>query len=379
MAINGVRSRAQVLGVGSTGCGVMPGEDAICLGAIALEHALQDAGLDAGSVDALITVRIPQYERLAQAVGISPAFAAALPGEGRMAAVALQVGASLIASGAARTVAIVYGNDGRSAGTVYGGQAKSPAGPDAFWLAQGMTSPGAAHAMMFAQHAARHGTPHEALQTVATTFRAHAALNPLAAIREPMDADAYFASPWIAEPLRRADYCYIADGGMAVVLSSADHPPARHRPAVYLRSVATQSALLFADRPPSDLWHAPMQHAAAASFAAAGLAHEDIDALMVYDNFTPTVLLALEGFGYCAQGTSGDWVRQGHLGLEGRYPANPSGGHLSEGYMQGWALIVDAVRQIRGDAPGAQLRDCHNVHYMCASPICGSVIFSDTP
>lgn len=372
---------AVVIGVGSTGCGSFASEDATALGARALHAALDDAGLAPDAVDALIVLRIPQYERLAQAAAVFPQLAMGLPGEGRMTAIALQVGASLIETRAARTVAIVYGNDGRSAGTRYGGKAKSEAGADAFWLAQGMTSPGAQHAMMFAEYAHRHGTDPDALAAVATTFRRNAGRNPQAVLREPLDLAAYRAAPFIAEPLRRLDYCVVADGGMAVVLGHADHrsPRGRERPPVHLRGIAVQGALATTDLPPPDFWYAPMQRAGAVCFGMAGMDHGDIDALMVYDNFTPTVLFSLEGFGYCAQGGAGAFVQQGRLAMDGDYPANPSGGHLSEGYMQGWALVVEAVRQIRGEAGGRQIPDCRTVHYMCASPMCGSVIFSSRP
>lgn len=365
-----------VAGVGSTGCGVFPDRDAIHLGADALSLAIEDWGMPHEALDAVITVRIPLYERLVQGASVNPRFAFALPAEGRMAAVALQLAASLIRTGAARSVACVYGNDGRSRGAIYGGSAKSVDGPDAFWMRHGMTSPGAAHAMMFAQHMAQYGTPPAALETVATTFRTHAAQHPQAFMREPLDGPSYAASPFIAQPLRRHDYCVIADGGMALILADGSAVRASSRPPVFLRAAGVQASLLDADIIAPDYWLGPMRKLAADTFAAAGMQHDDVDALMIYDNFTPTVLFSLEGFGYCEPGGSGHWVREGHLGMNGRYPANTSGGHLSEGYMQGWGLLVEAVRQIRGEAAGRQVVGCETVHFMCASPICGSIILS---
>ena len=118
-----------------------------------------------------------------------------------------------------------------------------------------------------------------------------------------------------------------------------------------------------------------MRKAGAKSFRMAGVSPADISTLMIYDNFTPTVLFSLEGYGYCGEGESGPFVAEGHLALGARYPTNTSGGHLSESYMQGWALNVEAVRQVRGACGERQVKDCAFAHYMAAAPVCTSIIY----
>ncbi|NMM03896.1 thiolase family protein [Paraburkholderia sp. RP-4-7] len=375
-----LRSKAIVSGIGATPFGVLPDEDAYTLGMQALTAALADAGLERHDIDALIVVRIPDYQRFSEGYGIDPKLAFALQGQGRMTGVAMELGASLIASGSARTVAIAYGNDGRSRGATYGGSADGyGSGNAALWSAYGMTSPGAVHAMMFAQHAHQYGTDPLALAEISVTFRHHASLNPQAVMRNPITVADHQNSRFIAEPLRLFDYCLINDGGVAVILSTADAAGDQPHPPVYVRAVDTQTRMVGSGFPPADYWRAPMQALARSTYANAGLAPDDMDALMIYDNFSPTVLFSLEGFGYCEPGESGAWVWEGNLRLGGRFPANTSGGHLSESYMQGWGLVVESVRQVRKSAGPRQVPNAHNVHYMCAAPVCSSIIFSDTP
>lgn len=375
-----MRSKAVVAGISSTPFGVFENENAITLASAALTGALENAGLTRKDVDALIVVRVPDYQQFALNFGIDPKLAFTLAGQGRMSGVAMQLATALIASGSARTVAIAYGNDGRSRGMKYGGAADRYGSDDAsIWFPYGMTSPGASHAMMFAEHAHRYGTDTKALGAIAVAFRGHALLNPEAVMKKPITVDEHQASKYIAEPLRLLDYCLINDGGVAVILTSADMARDLPHPPVYIRAVDTQTRLIGSTFPPEDCWYGPMQAIAKSVYATAGLGPEDMDSLMIYDNFSPTVLFSLEGFGYCKQGDSGPWVTEGHLALGGRYPTNTSGGHLSESYMQGWGLIAESVRQVRKAAGARQVANAHNVHYMCASPVSSSIIFSDSP
>ena len=91
------------------------------------------------------------------------------------------------------------------------------------------------------------------------------------------------------------------------------------------------------------------------------------------------MLFSLEGYGYCAPGESGPFAAAGHLALGGRYPTNTSGGHLSESYMQGWALNVEAVRQVRGACGARQVAGCAFAHYMAAAPVVTSIIYGRDP
>jgi acetyl-CoA acetyltransferase len=367
---------AAIVGVGHTRYGRLPEFDAYELGLWALKDAVTDAGLTFADIDGLIVNRIPDYQRFCEIAGIDPDYVNITPGQGRFSGIDIETAVALIRAGLATTIALVYGNNGRSAGDRYGGANDTyGSGGAGNWFPYGMTSPGAFHALMARRHMEMYGTTPDQLGTVAKTFRDHATLNPAAVMRESFSLADYHASRWICEPLHLLDYCLINDGGVALILTSAARARDLRQPPVYVRGYGMATALAGSMFPPDDFWRASMRRASARCFAMAEVTHADISTLTIYDNFTPTVLFSLEGHGYCGEGESGPFVAEGHLALGGRYPANTSGGHLSESYMQGWALNLEAVRQVRGQCGARQVKDCAFAHYMAAAPVVTSIIY----
>ena len=192
-------------------------------------------------------------------------------------------------------------------------------------LRYGMTSPGAYYALMMRRHQHEYGTTPEQLSTVALTLREHASRNPNAVMREPITAADYHAAPLIAEPLRRFDYCLINDGGVAMIVTAADRAADRPAPPVYVTGFAQQAQFLRSELPPEDFWHAGIAAAGRRAYEMAGISREAVDALMVYDNFSPNVLFALEGLGFAPVGESGAWIQDGRIGLEASSRSTPQG------------------------------------------------------
>jgi acetyl-CoA acetyltransferase len=375
MVAKAVRDVA-VIGVGNTTYGALPDFDANALGAWAFREALDDAALTLADVDGLVVHRITDYQRLTEMLRMNPTFLSVLPGNGRMSAMSIQTAAAAIMAGTADTVAVVYGNDGRSAGARYGGSADRYAtDANQVWFPYGMSSPGALNALQFQRHMHTYGTTTRDLAEISVTFRKHAMHNPNAVMRKPITADDHQSSRFICDPLRLLDYCLINDGGVAMILTAADRAKDAKKRPIYLRGFA-QASRLGDGSFPEDFGFVCLETVARNVFRMADVTKDDLDGLMIYDNFTPTVLFSLEGFGFCPKGESGRFVRDGNLALGGRYPTNTNGGHLSESYMQGWSLNVEAVRQLRGECGARQVPDCEVVQYVQATPCTRSIIYT---
>jgi len=191
------------------------------------------------------------------------------------------------------------------------------------------------------------------LGAVAVAQRAYAELNDRAIQRKPLDIDAYFESPMIAEPFRVADCTAEVDGACAVLVTSLDRArDLRHPPAVIAAGAyraARRPGLDIGDQLlVDDYTHNFTSMLREELFGQAGVGPEDVDFAEIYDCFTSVVLMGLEGLGFCDRGGAGEFVQSGATALDGRLPTNTHGGLLSEGYLHGMNSVAEAVLQLQG-------------------------------
>ncbi len=368
-----LRNKVSVVGVGNTAYGNFPEIDEYGLAASAFRNALEDSGLDKQQVDGLLVCRIPSYVRMGEVLGLDPRWTMTLPGHGRMAGMAIIEAAMALVTGQAKYVALMYANIGRSRRVNYGGD-EIPS----FWDPWGFTSPGGAHAMMFQRHMDMYGTTTRQLAEVSVAFRHHACLNPDAVMKKPITIDDHEAARRIVAPLGLLDYCLINDGAVCIILTTNDRAKDCRKAPVQISGIGARDEYRESNIAlyTTDFRYAAVSEVGKSAYEMAGVTTSDIDALMCYDNFSPTVLFTLEGLGFCPRGEAGRFVENGTLKLGGRLPTNTDGGHLSNSYMQGWALNIEAVRQLRGECGKRQVADCDIVQYAQATPCTRSIIYT---
>lgn len=332
---------------------------------LALTRALADAGISRDEVDGLIVGPTIAYERMGEILNIDPRW-----GGQADAVQAVFQAVMAIKSGMAEVVALVYGNDQRSAAVQYGGPEAMGGGAFLSYVYHspwGLTSQGALYALMFQRYKQLWHLNDRDLGQVSVGQRQWASLNPNALMRKPLSLEDYLASNYIAEPLRLNDYCLINDGGVALIIMEASRARKAATQPVYIQGLGradlNHQATSLGPRL-LDFYRPAQLKAAEQVYAAAGVGPKDIDALLVYDSFSPHILFALEGFGFCDQGEAPRFIAEQGIGVGGKLPINTSGGHLSESYMQGWNHQVEAVRQLRGGLGERQVNDCRHVQYV---------------
>jgi acetyl-CoA acetyltransferase len=368
-----LKDKVAIVGIGNTAYGNFPELSDYALGAKAFKAAIEDCGLDKNLIDGLVCCRVPFYARMGEVLGLNPRWTLQMPPHGRMSGMAIIEAMLAIEAGVTDYVALIYTNIGRSRRVNYGGDEAA-----SIWDPWGFTSPGAAHALMFQMHQNRFGTSTRQLAEVSVAFREHARLNPDAVMKKPITIDDHENARPIVEPLRLLDYCLINDGAVCLIMTSTERAKDLRKPPVLISGVGARDAFTRSSISNFDenFWYAEARDTAAQVYQMAGVGPRDIDGLMCYDNFSPTVLFSLEGFGFCKQGESGGFVEGGALQLGGALPSNTDGGHLSNSYMQGWALNVEAVRQLRGECGDRQIKDCNIIQYVAVTPCTRSIIYT---
>jgi acetyl-CoA acetyltransferase len=343
-----MRGKTVIAGIGHTAFGKLPGRSTVSLNIEACRNAVADAGLAPDDVDALL-VKVPTSkvemmygQKLAEAMGLEPRIGGVWDQGGASNISMIAMAAMAIEAGQCE-VALVTLADNPRTGTR---QAYEKGwGDDAVF---GWFSVVASYAMIARRHMHDHGTTPEQLARIAIACRAHGNANPDAQLRNPLTMDEYFASPWVVEPLRRADCCLISDGAAAVVVMSAKRAEELGVPAPVpiLGFGQGNSSSDVALRP--DLTETKADVSARTAYEMAGLGPQDIDVAQIYDCFTITALMTLEAYGLCPRGHSGELFAEGGFGIGGRLPLNTSGGLLSETGMPGLQLVLEGVRQMRG-------------------------------
>lgn len=341
-----------IAGVGHTAFGKLPGRSTVSLNVEAVRNALADAGVDKGQVDGLF-VKAPTSkfemmyaQKLAEALGLVPRIGGVWDHGGASNIGMISFATMAIEAGQCE-IAVVALADNPATGTRQAYEKSY--GDDGSGLFGWFGTP-AGYAMIAQRHMQQYGTTGDQLGAIAVACRRHGAANPHAQLRKPLSLAQYRQSRLIVEPLRRDDCCLVSDGAAAVVLMSAKRARELQvdKPVPVLGFGQGQTSWDVALR--RDLTTTAAAVSAQTAFRMAGLTPKDIDVAQIYDCFTIAVLMTLEDYGFCKKGEGGHFVSGGRVELGGELPINTSGGLLSETGMPGLQLVIEGVRQLRGES-----------------------------
>jgi acetyl-CoA acetyltransferase len=353
---------AAIAGIGATEFSKDSGRSELRLAVEAITSALADAGLTAADVDGLVTFTMDGNAEIAVAreLGVRELrFFSQIGYGGGAACATVQHAAMAVATGTADVVVCYRAlneRSGRRFGQVAAGLAGVPttAGVDNGWhYPMGLATPAAMVAMIARRYMHDYGATSEDFGRVTVADRRHAASNPNAWFyQRPVTLAEHQESRWIAEPLRLLDCCQESDGAVAVVVTSLDRARDLPRRPAVIAAAAQGSGpgqYIMTSYYRDDLAALPeMGVVARQLWRQAGIGPADVRTAVLYDHFTPYVLIQLEELGFCPRGEARDFISGGAIEMGGRLPLNPHGGQLGEAYIHGMNGIAEAVRQVRG-------------------------------
>jgi acetyl-CoA acetyltransferase len=359
-----------IVGIGNSPGPVAPGLSMLDHHRLALVSALADAGLSKSDVNGYFCAGgapagpgslSDEAGAMAEYLGIRHRYLDGTSAGGASYIVHLQHVMGAIRAGLCDTAAITYGSDlysraGRSLGT--GDRGASLAVSDILEAPYGCSVAGS-YALIAQRQMYEFGTTPEELASVAVAMRKHALSNPHAMYRDQITVEDVLSSPIICDPLHRLDCCVVSDGGAAVIVTTMER--ARYlkaSPIEILAAAGGQTHWGISQMP--DLTRSAGVAAGLEVFRDAGVTPKDIDVVQLYDSFTITVIRLLEDLGFCEPGSGGAFAAAGQLEVGGKLPCNTDGGGLSATHpgRRGLFLIIEAVRQLRGDAGQTQVPNC---------------------
>jgi acetyl-CoA acetyltransferase len=333
--------------------GTLPSHSALELHTEAARNAIRDAGIAPGRIDGVAAAGLSPIE-VAHQLGLTPDWIDGTAVGGCSFLLHVRHAAAAIAAGLCTTVLITHGESGRSRIGMPPRRRDPASMAGQFEAPYGVAGPPTLFPMGVLRYLRETGTTREQLAGVAVAQRRWAAMNTRARHRDEITVDDVFASPLIAYPLHRLECCLVTDGGGALIVTSSDHAETmdpRHPPVHLLGAGEAMEAPMVSQM--EDLTTSKaFRRSSAAAFAEAGIGHDAVDHLMIYDAFAHLPIYGLEDLGFVGRGEAGAFVAEGRTSPGGELPLNTNGGGLSYTHtgMYGMFAIQESVRQLRGTA-----------------------------
>jgi acetyl-CoA acetyltransferase len=371
MPVN-VSGAAAIVGLGMTEMTRQYIGDSATLALRAIRLALDDAGLGKDDLDGLLVnsgmsgMMTGSYDSSTPGLSLQTQggfrnlrLMNHMSAAGSTAAQMVHYATLAIASGMANVVACVFADapltPGQSAGGAYGGAGRAARGVNGLGSAYGFFGANTSYALAARRHMSLYGTTNDQLGAIAVSNRQWATRNPRAMQRQPITLEDYHNSRWVVEPFHLLDCTLVTNGGIAVIVTSAERARDLKQPPAYVLGMGQGH--------PGNPRRAGYENevntgavlAGQTAFRMAGVGVDDVDLCEIYDCYTYTTLVTLEDYGFCKKGEGGSFVSEGRLGPDGSLPTNTGGGMLSGYYMWGMTPVSEGVIQTRGQGGDRQV------------------------
>lgn len=346
--------------------GTLPHKSALQLHAEAARNAIADAGLNKNDIDGVFSAGRLLATETAEYLGLRPRYIDGTMVGGCSFLLHVQHAMAAINAGLCEVALVTHGESGRSRLAMPSLSSPKDSLLWQFEIPYGIIAPFTGYGFVATRHMHEFGTTQEQLAEVAVATRAWARLNPKANQRGPLTVADVMKSPLISWPFHVLDCCLVTDGGGACIVTSAERAKNLKKKPVYILGTGEGTAHCSVNQMPDFTTATGASISGKQAFAMAGVTHTDIDVAMFYDAFTIVPILALEDLGFCKKGEGGAFVSGQRTAPGGDFPMNTNGGGLSYAHtgMYGMFIIIEAVRQIRGECGERQVQDaevaiCH--------------------
>jgi acetyl-CoA acetyltransferase len=352
------RGGAAIVGAAESDLGqVGPGYNVIDLMAQGIARALDDCGLRLKDVDGLVsscTQSRTSPLNLAEYLGMSPRYIDGTIIGGSSFMFHIQHAMMALDAGLCEVAVIAYGSTQRSIGR----QNASVREINPFETPYRPFLPSTAYALAASRHMHEFGTTRGQMAEVAVAAREWALRNPVAWEKKPLTVEEVLSARMVSYPFTVRDICLVTDGGGAIVMVSPERAKSLKKKPVYVLGQGQCITHANISSMP-DLTVTGALESGRQAYAMAGLAAKDIDVLELYDAFTINTILFLEDLGFCKKGEGGAFVSGGRIEPGGSLPVNTNGGGLSYCHpgMYGLFLLIEAVRQLRGECGERQVKN----------------------
>ena len=346
-----------IAGVGETEQGILKDRGSFQLLAEVTKITLEDAGLTLADVDGMVTAfsfvesTLMHSTTLADYLGMAPGYFASVAVGGATAPLMAVQAALAIDAGLAEVVLCVRGDNTRSGISSSGMIAMArEMSHGAYEAPYGLTTIGG-YGLLAQRYMHEHNVPQEALAQVVATQSEHAALKWNAMLRDVVSVEDVLATRMIATPFHVADCSLVSDGAAAFLVTTADRAKSMKSKPVYITGIGEGYSHQYITSAKSvEAVRDGLGRAGRRAMEVAGITPEDLDVAEIYDSFSFTPLIALEGFGICGKGEAGDWILAGNGKLGSKLPVNTHGGLIRQAHLGAMHHIVEATLQLRGEA-----------------------------